>query len=552
MNYISYFYIFFCALLVTFFLVPPVMNLAVRIGGVDKPDERKIHSGDTPRLGGIAIFCGFLFTIIFFVDIDRQIKGFLSGAVIIFLTGFADDVMSLRPRHKLLGEVFAALVAVISGGVHLVSLGDPFELGQINLGYFAIPFTIFALVGVMNAINLIDGLDGLAGGVSALACMAFGVIAWKTDNVHLIPVVVALLGALCGFMRYNTYPARIFMGDSGSLLLGYCMGFCSVMLLNNAKTAISIATPVIILAIPILDTLVVMIQRIRRGEHAFSPDKTHLHHRLLDIGFGHKFTVIIVNTVTYLLSVVAIFFYGAKDGYLLTFLICFTVIFYCVLNLLNRDRLQKKDSILNNNSPIIESGTFRTVIKISKYLLICMKYLMILVLALPVFIPPVYPQLITIVAGILAIVLFALFVMSKQWSDQILQCTVYGAGALAIVVIEIYGDTTQLFGASILLYSHVLFALLLVAVLFKMFLRQRIQHLMTTPLDYFVLFVVVSAPLLPSEVTSKYHVLTIAAKSLILFLGYNLVLVRQIKSNRKILLSTSIFLLTLALRYLLG
>lgn len=185
LNLVSLFYIFFTSLMTSVILIPPISRLSVRVGGMDTPDERKVHDNEIPRLGGIAIFCAFLFSVLFFIDIDHQLKGFMAGAVVIFLTGLADDLTGLSPSNKFVGEILAAYVAVISGGLTLSTIGNPLGLGEIHLGYLAIPFTVFAVVGVMNAINLIDGLDGLAGGTSAVACLAFGILAWKTGNYTL-------------------------------------------------------------------------------------------------------------------------------------------------------------------------------------------------------------------------------------------------------------------------------------------------------------------------------------------------------------------------------
>jgi len=183
MHLTTLYYIFGSALTVSLIMIPPIAKLSARFGGIDRPDDRKVHSGDTPRLGGIAIFCAFLFPVLFFVDINAQVKAFLSGAVLIFLTGLADDLTSLKPWHKLLGETAAATIAIVSGGLWVTTLGNPLGLGEIALGHFAIPFTIIAAVGLINAINMIDGLDGLAGGILAVACLAFAVISWQVGII---------------------------------------------------------------------------------------------------------------------------------------------------------------------------------------------------------------------------------------------------------------------------------------------------------------------------------------------------------------------------------
>ena len=304
---IAHFYIFITPLIICTILVPYVSRLSVRIGGIDTPDERKIHIQATPRLGGIAIFSSLLFTVILFCDIDQQIKGFLIGAIVIFLTGLADDLANLTPRQKFVGEFLAAGMAVFLGDIRVQNIGNPLGLGIIELGPMAIPFTMIGIVGLINAINLMDGLDGLASGVCAIACISFSAISFNSGNSVLFPLSIALLGALIGFLRYNNYPARIFMGDGGSLLLGYCMGVFSVMLASGGTVHVSPYIPLLILGVPILDTLVVMTKRKWEKKPLFSPDRTHLHHKLLDLGIGHKYTVLIVIGISYLMNMVAIF-----------------------------------------------------------------------------------------------------------------------------------------------------------------------------------------------------------------------------------------------------
>lgn len=551
MSAISLFYIFSCALTTSLIMIPPISHLAVRIGGIDRPDDRKVHTSETPRLGGIAIFCAFLFSVLFFVEIDRQVKAFLAGAVVIFVTGLADDLINLKPGQKLFGQILAASTAIISGGIHLTTLGDPFGLGPITFGFLAIPFTIFAVVGVMNAINLLDGLDGLAGGVSAIACLAFGVLSLKSGTTHLLPLIVALLGAVTGFLRYNTFPARIFMGDSGSLFLGYCMGLYPVMLLSRPEAGISPVTLLIILAVPVFDTLIVMLKRIKRGESISSPDKTHIHHRLLDLGFGHKFSVVLVYGVTYLLSMCAILFNSAADYILMAALVIFSMVFYAVLSALASTNLLQKYTVLRSNQPIRTTYTYRSVAGFSRYLLLIIKYLLLTLLGLALLVNPVYPRVIPVTAGLLMILTLAFFVLKKRWSNTLFQVAIYFAGAISIFVIENYGQSTAVAGFSLISISHFLFVCLFLVEGIKIFLRRNSVHLITTPFEYLILFIVVAIPMLPSHILGNFNLSIVAAKSVLLFVAYKLILMRHAKRNRKIFLMTSIALFAFVVRYLL-
>lgn len=548
---LTLFYIFLTSLMTAVVMVPSVSKLAIRIGGIDKPDERKVHCTETPRLGGIAIFCAFLFSVLFFIDIDRQIKAFLAGAVVIFLTGLVDDLNGLRPRNKLIGETLAATVAILSGGISMTTLGNPLGLSEIQLGIFAIPFTIFAVVGVMNAINLIDGLDGLAGGTSAVACLAFGVLAWNTGNSSLLALAVALLGAIVGFLRYNTYPAKIFMGDSGSLFLGYCMAFFSVMLMNKSGGAVSPVAPLMILGVPILDTLVVMAGRKFNGKSISSPDKTHIHHRLLDLGFGHRFSVLLVYVLSYFLATSALLLHGRSDSIQAIVLALFCIVLYFGLHFLGNSEKAQQFLLINSNKSIRHTHAFRSLVWYSRFLLVVIKYLLLLILTLIVFVKPEYPASIAWVSGLLLAFMSVLFVFRKGWANSLLQSVVYFSGLITIFIIANYGRQTELAGFNLILISHTLFACLLAAVVTKIILRKRIGHLVNTPFEYLILFFVVAVPLLPADISSQFHLMSVAVKSVILFVAYKLCLMRQIRNNRKILAAIFIALLALVLRFTL-
>lgn len=548
---ISLFYILITALMTSVVLIPPISRLSVRVGGMDSPDERKVHQNDIPRLGGIAIFCAFLFSVLFFIDIDHQTRGFMAGAVVIFLTGLADDLTGLRPRNKLIGEILAACVAVISGGITLTTLGNPLGLGEIQLGYVAIPFTVFAVVGVMNAINLIDGLDGLAGGTSAVACLAFGILAWNTGNYNLLALLLALLGAIVGFLRYNTYPAKIFMGDSGSLFLGYCMGFFPILLLNQAGGRVSPVAPLMILGVPILDTLVVMGGRLMRGNNISSPDKTHIHHRLLKLGVGHRFSVLFIYGLSYLLAVLALLLNGVRDTMQLFFLVVFCIALYASLRGLAALEFTQLFSAFKNNNSLRQTLTYRTIVSYSHFLLVVVKYLLLLILALVIFVKSAYPITVAWGAALLATCMSIIVIVGRNRGNSLLKSVLYCSGVISIFVVENYGRAITVAGIDLLLISHGLFALLLVAVVMKIVLRNRAVHLITSPFEYLILFVVVAVPLLPLDVTTTNHLMSVAAKSVVMCVAYKLILIRQTRSNRKILAATFVSLLALMVHFAL-
>src|SRR6185369_13318990 len=462
------FYIFLVPLIICTILVPFVSRLSIRIGGIDTPDPRKVHERVTPRLGGIAIFASLLFTILFFCKIDQQMRGLLTGAIAIFLTGLADDLTCLTPRQKFAGQFLAAGLAVFMGGITVQHLGNPFGLGLLELGPLAAPFTIIAIVGLTNAINLLDGLDGLAGGTCAIACVSLAVISYTSGNKTLFPLAIALLGTLIGFLRHNNFPAKIFMGDSGSLLLGYCMGTFSIMLVSGGALPVSPYVPLLLLWVPILDTLAVMFNRMRKGRRLFSPDKTHLHHRLMDLGIGHKYTVLIVFGLTYFLNIIAIL--GCRlrscddgnlaDTSLLMLLAATAAALYLILyNLISRKRCDNVD--LSSNQSLRSTAAFRWLARMTDSLAKIIKALLISILLLPLLIFRVEFTTIVIVPLLLLIITAAACYLSKSsWRDALMQGYLYMFGSFMIFMLVNFGRNELLPGISLNIVSHLLFFLL--------------------------------------------------------------------------------------------
>ncbi len=284
---------------------PLVIRFAYRIGAVDKPNYRKVHVRVMPRIGGLAIFLAFLAGFIVSRPTDEHALYIVLGATLIILTGFLDDLLDITPRAKMLGQIASALV-VIWGGLQIQFINLPF-FGELQFGWFSIPITILWIVGITNAINLIDGLDGLAAGVSAIALVAMSIMAIIMGDVFVATTAAVLAASALGFLFYNFHPAKIFMGDTGSLFLGFMI---SVLALSGFKNiaVVSLIIPVIMLGVPISDTFFAIVRRIRMKQPISAPDKSHLHHCLLDFGFSHRQTVLIIYTIAILFGVAAILF----------------------------------------------------------------------------------------------------------------------------------------------------------------------------------------------------------------------------------------------------
>lgn len=304
---ITSFFAFSVALALSFALTPVVKMFAKKVGAIDVPrDARRMHKVPIPRLGGLAIFLGFLISFLLFGRIDSQTKSILLGAVLIVCLGVIDDIHPLKPLVKFAGQIVAALIPVCSGVV-VRTLMNPFsDSGLIDLGIFAVPLTVVWIVGVTNAVNMIDGLDGLAVGVSTIATITVFTIAVLVSEGYIAVCMAALAGACIGFMPYNMNPAKIFMGDTGSMFLGYILATISIQGLFKFYVGISFAVPFIILGLPIFDTAFAIIRRLLKGQSPMHADRGHVHHRLIDMGFDQKQSVAILYMLSVVLGLAAV------------------------------------------------------------------------------------------------------------------------------------------------------------------------------------------------------------------------------------------------------
>ena len=295
--------------IISFAATPIVKSFAEKVGAIDMPGEaRRVHNHPIPRMGGLAIFLGFLLSVLLFVPMSRPLEGVLLGSVIIVATGAVDDVVSLKAWVKLLLQIAAACVAVyygvrieVLGNLNIFSSND-----YVTLASWSVPITVLWIVGITNSVNLIDGLDGLAVGVSTISSLTMLVIALLVADSSVAVVLAALVGACIGFMPYNLNPAKIFMGDTGSLLLGYVLATMSVLGLFKFNALVSFAVPVLAIAVPLFDTIFAFFRRLIHGQNPMHPDRGHFHHRLIDMGLSQKQAVAVLYTISAILGLAAV------------------------------------------------------------------------------------------------------------------------------------------------------------------------------------------------------------------------------------------------------
>ena len=330
---------FILALAISFACTPAVRMLAIKIKAVDVPkDNRRMHKVPIPRMGGLAIFAGFLVSVLFFVPLGTEFRSILIGALILVVLGIIDDIVALKPKTKFAGQIIAALIPALSG-VSIHGIVNPFVPGQYStLGIFSIPLTVIWIVGITNAVNFIDGLDGLACGVSAIATVTMFIIAVLFGETYIALMMAALAGACLGFLPYNMNPAKIFMGDTGSMFLGYILATVSIQGLFKFYAVISFAVPFILLGLPIFDTGFAIVRRLLKGQSPLQADRGHVHHRLIDLGFDQKQSVAILYAFSALMGLTAVILARTNESKLIILAIAVLVCFFLAMSLMSFEK----------------------------------------------------------------------------------------------------------------------------------------------------------------------------------------------------------------------
>lgn len=334
------FLILLTTLISSLILVPIVKKIANHIGAIDYPNERKVHKKPIPRLGGLAIFLSFLIGYIFFGQVTTQMISILIGSFIIIILGICDDVKPVPARYKFLVQIIAACIVVFYGQIYIDMISF-FGL-EIEFGNWGYPLAVLLIVSIINAINLIDGLDGLAAGTSSIFFLTISVIAFYLDRLNGLDVILCLimLGSTLGFLAYNFNPASIFMGDTGSMFLGFMISVTALLGYKGA-TVTSLIIPILILFLPILDTILAIFRRLLKGENIGAPDKEHLHHQLLKLNKSTKKTVLIMYAFNMLCALISIL-YALGDNKL-------AILLYSVLLIITLILIFKTDILFKHN-----------------------------------------------------------------------------------------------------------------------------------------------------------------------------------------------------------
>lgn len=302
---------FLTAFFITLALTPVAIKAAPRIGAMDIPkDNRRMHKRPIPRFGGIAMFFGIIAAILHFVPMGSQLLGLVIGAFLIFILGLVDDFKNLRPRVKFVGQIVCAVIVWfytlrINGMANILGFGPSYIAFP---DWLSLLLTVFWIVGITNAVNLVDGLDGLAGGITCIACLSSAYLSSYTGRTEAVVMMLAIAGATIAFLIYNFNPAKIIMGDAGSLLLGFLLATISLYGVSPTKsvTLFSAVVPVLILFLPIFDTSYAIFRRAVNHRPIMEADKGHLHHRIMALGFGQKRTVLALYSISGIMGIAGV------------------------------------------------------------------------------------------------------------------------------------------------------------------------------------------------------------------------------------------------------
>ena len=512
------FFSFITSLLICMALIPPLRLLAGRFHIMDQPGERKVHQHPVPRVGGIAFAIGALASILWWGSKDRTTLSVLLGGLIILGFGVWDDRANLGYRIKLLGQLVAALAVIIIGGIRFESI--PFLLDAELPLWIGIPVTVLFLVAVSNAVNLTDGLDGLAGGLSFLTLCGIAYLAYLSSDSTVLLLTVPFLGGLLGFLRYNTYPARIFMGDSGSQLLGFIMGVLAILLTDSTRGPFSPALVLLLLGLPFLDTLGVFGQRLTEGRSPFIGDRTHIHHKLLAVGFSHYEAVTVIYAIQAGMVGLAYLLRWQSDTLIvpLYLILAGTVLALFIAaghglipNPAPQSARVRSDKWLSDllSSPWLRDLPIRFLAAVVPLFLI-----------VTVFLPAQVPQDI----GYISTALFAFVLVGLSFLPRLAPYFVRGGLYLGSTFLLYVSDNSWMQAVyPVPVTYHIMFGGMAVMVLLCMRFDSQ-SRFQTTPLDYLMVCLAVIFPFLPEVSTDISALGLFAAKLIVLFFSFELLL----------------------------
>ncbi len=496
-------------------LIPIMMRLAPRLGMIDKPDPRKVHAIPIPRVGGVGIVIGALLPMVIWLSPNDTITAYLLGSLVLLFFGVWDDVKELGHYVKFIGQFVAVSLVVFYGDLYVSHI--PFVEQELSKTAGSL-FTVFAIVGMINAINHSDGLDGLAGGESLLSLAGIFYLAYQIEDVVVMMICLATIGGVFGFLRFNSHPARVFMGDGGSQFLGFTLGFLAVYLTQVSNTALSAALPLLLLGLPIVDIISVFAQRIYGGMNWFRATRNHIHHRLLDLGFYHSRSVLIIYSIQALLVVCGVLMPYESDALLIGIYLVMTVAVFGSLVMAERagwrldsadkGALEEKVSFLGSPEWLRTSSHKGAEILLTVFLLI------------GAFAATTIPVDVSLASAVLALILLARLVYGYRLWFLFLRLILYVAVAFVAYLLQFYApDITATYKPLMIVFFGILALCVVAAVRFS-----KSEFFQANPLDYLALIMVVILALLSSRGVVESAVISLVVKMVVLFYAAELVM----------------------------
>ncbi len=537
------------AMVISMVVLPLMVRLSPHIGMMDKPSARKVHSTPIARVGGVGIVFGALIPLLIWMPMTDQLYAYAMGSMVLFGFGVLDDQRELGHYVKFIGQFIAVGIVVFYGGLSIERV--PFVTTETLPPSIAIPFTFFAMVGMINAINHSDGLDGLAGGESLLSLLGIVFIAYQAEGSinQAVMIACAVMGGIIGFLRYNTHPAKVFMGDSGSQFLGFTLAFLVIILTQQINTALSPALPALLLGLPVIDILAVLFLRAKGGMNIFHATRNHIHHRLLDRGFSHQASVVAIYSTQafFVLSALALTYEADWIILMLYSFVC-GAIFILLTQAEQRGwQLQPRE---NTSAALSFSHADRKMGLLSKIgayqFLFLQTVIPLLLIYVAVAIPSVSRDF-AIISALLAVVLALDLLFGRDGRSIIQQGCVSICAIFMVYLSTLYLSDSAGIYASI---EVVIYASLAGGIAVTLKLTKGLEF-KTSSADYLTLFIVILVSFFQDIHFLGVNLAEVALKSVIVLYGCELIS-NQNRERRKILNSAVLFTFgILALRWAL-
>lgn len=517
-------------------IIPIMMRLSPYIGMLDTPDERKVHLDAIPRSGGIGIVLGLLVPLFLWADDSQFSTSFIIGCLVLLLFGAWDDAKNLRPLLKLIGQIIAALIVVYYGEIYVIHF--PFFTTEEIPAYIGKPFTVIAIVGMINALNLSDGLDGLAGGEALISLAAVAYMAYSYEGAAAVVIAAASIGGIFGFLRFNSHPARIFMGDAGSQTLGFIVAVLVVYLTQDVNPVVSPVVALLLLGLPIIDSIVVFYLRARRGDSLVVAAKDHLHHRLLAIGFYHYESVTIIYSLQILLVITAVLIPYESDFFLISAYFGLVMLLYSFLTLAEASSWKAHAGESRKNSSLSKVfSRHQKVLDLPFHLLKSGVSLFIVASAIMSSTVPIDFALSSI------LLLLAVFI-SRWFGENLYRLVMYTTIGFSVYLLSNYPPEWLMSQIS-LVYIFFIVMTLLAFFAARITVKDRFQ---ITPLDYLVIIMAIIVSMTTGIDYGSTNLVWVVVQMIILFYACELVIQNMDKRSNSLTGAVALALTLIAYR----